>query len=234
MWASTPRLERIPQEVLRPDDVEATLTDFGRAVIEATRPHAACWKLQIAFYEAHGLPGLRAYATLARHIRSAGGLVIGDIKRNDIGSTAQAYAQAHLAPGAEFEVDAITLNPYLGRDALAPFVDAAVRWNKGLYVLVRTSNPGGVDLQDRVFDGGATLYEAVAELVSDLGAPHVSQRSGLSPVGAVLGATRPDIVGGAAKSHAPTRRFCSPDLALRGPGARTWRQAFVPTEAARL
>ena len=212
-----PRLERLPAEVVQPDDVEATLTTFGQAVIEATRPYAACWKLQIAFYEAHGLAGLRAYSTLARTIREQGGLVIGDVKRNDIGSTAQAYAKAHLAPGGDFEVDAVTLNPYLGRDALEPFVEAAAEANKGMYVLVRTSNPGGVDLQDRAFADGGTLFERVADLVSDVGAAHVSEQTGLSLVGAVIGATRPDLVA-TLRERLPHTPFLLPGFGAQGAG----------------
>lgn len=212
-----PRLERLPAEVVDAGDVESTLTRFGQAVIEATAPYAACWKLQIAFYEAHGLAGLRAYAALARTIRERGGLVIGDVKRNDIGSTAEAYAQAHLAPGGDFEVDAVTLNPYLGRDALAPFVEAAAAAHKGLYVLVRTSNPGGVDLQDRAFADGGTLYERVADLVAEIGAPHVSDRTGLSLVGAVIGATRPDLIA-TLRDRLPHTPFLLPGFGAQGAG----------------
>ena len=171
--------------------------------------------IRFRLYEAHGLAGLRAYATLAQTIRSQGGLVIGDIKRNYIGSTAEAYAQAHLAPGGDFEVDAVTLNPYLGGDALQPFVDAAAKWNKGLYVLVRTSNPGGVDLQDRMFADGGTLFERVADLVAAAGADHVSETTGLSLVGAVVGATRPDLVA-ALRQRLPQTPFLLPGFGTQG------------------
>ncbi|MDA1194117.1 MAG: orotidine-5'-phosphate decarboxylase, partial [Planctomycetota bacterium] len=139
-----PRMDRMPEEVTAglAGDVEAVLTRFGLEMLDLAGPHAACFKPQIAFFEAYGLAGLRAFAAIARGARERGLLVIGDVKRGDIGSTAGAYAQAFLEPGGDLEVDAITINPYLGGDSLAPFVDAAARHGKGLYVLVRTSNPG--------------------------------------------------------------------------------------------
>lgn len=222
-----PRVARLPAEIVKPGDIEATLAGFGEAVVEATRAHAACWKLQIAFYEAHGLAGLRAYAHIAGLIRASGGLVIGDVKRSDIGSTAEAYAQAHLTPGADFEVDAITLNPYLGRDAMQPFLDAAVAHGKGLYVLVRTSNPGGVDLQDRVFAEPAsrTLFESVADLVADMSTGHVSATTNLGPVGAVVGATRPDLIAGL-RERLPHTALLLPGFGAQGAGGSDVAAAF--------
>jgi orotidine-5'-phosphate decarboxylase len=219
-----PRLERIPAS-LRGPDVETTLTRFGLAVHEQTAAHAACWKPQIAFFEAHGLAGLRAYAAIVRGIRARGGLVIADAKRGDIGSTAEAYAEAFLAPGGDFEADALTLNPYLGRDALAPFVEAAVRHGKGLYILVRTSNPGAADLQEQALASGPRVFERVAELVHDLGAEHVSATSGWSPVGAVVGATSPEAceVLRAALPHTP---FLVPGFGAQGATAADVAPAF--------
>jgi orotidine-5'-phosphate decarboxylase len=187
-----PRLESTPPDVLaaaRGDAGEALLR-FGREILDLVAPYAACVKPNIAFFEAHGLSGLRAYAGLLRAARAAGVLTIGDVKRGDMGATAEAYAAAHLAPGAELEADAVTLNPYLGTDSIAPWVAVAAAAGKGIYVLVRTSNPGASDLQDLPCDGGR-LYERVAERVRTWGAAHVGA-SGLSCVGAVVGATWPD------------------------------------------
>ena len=113
-----PRIDRIPAS-LRGPDVRTTLERFGTAVHERTRPHAACWKPQIAFFEAHGLPGLTAFVHIVQTIRSSGGLVIADAKRGDIGSTAKAYARAAFGV---LGADAITASPYLGGDSLAPFL----------------------------------------------------------------------------------------------------------------
>ncbi len=190
-----PRLERMPSEVTDglDGDVEAILTRFGTELLELAGPHAACFKPQIAFFEAHGLPGLRAFAAIVKAAREQGLLVIGDAKRGDIGSTAEAYARAFLEPGGDLEVDALTINPYLGADALQPFVDTAAKHGKGLYVLVRTSNPGGADLQElQLADGGDRVFQRTAALVRTLGTPHVSAETGLSCVGAVVGATTPE------------------------------------------
>jgi orotidine-5'-phosphate decarboxylase len=190
-----PRLEQIPTEVRREagEDVERLLARFGHEVIDLVREDAACVKVQIAFFEAHGLAGLRAYASVTREARRVGLPVIGDIKRGDIGSTATAYAAGHLARGGDLEVDAVTLNPYLGEDALEPFVAAAGKTGKGVYVLVRTSNPGAADLQELVVrDDGRALYEHAARLVGRLTRSASPGQSGLGPVGAVVGATAPE------------------------------------------
>lgn len=213
-----PRIERLPDEIRRAagDDVEALLTRFGREVLELVAPHAACVKPQIAFFEAHGLPGLRAYAAVLAEARERGIPVIGDVKRGDIGSTASAYAAGHLRAGGDLEADAITINPYLGADALQPFVEAATKAGKGVYVLVRTSNPGGRDLQELPLAGDdRRLFEATADLVGALGADHVSDETGLSAVGAVVGATAPE-AGAALRRRLPATPFLVPGYGAQG------------------
>lgn len=213
-----PRLERMPSEVTRgrEGDTEAQLRHFGMEILDLTAEHAACWKPQIAFFEAHGMAGLRAFAALLAEARTRGCLIVADVKRGDIGSTASAYAKAFLEPGGDFEADAITVNPYLGRDALQPFVDAAHKANKGLYVLVKTSNPGAVDLQDlSVGDGGEQLYQRTAALVEELGAPTLSPETGLSCVGAVVGATYPRDLA-AMRTRLPATPFLIPGLGAQG------------------
>ena len=211
-----PRLGRMPADVTEglDGDVEAILTRFGTELLEAAGPYAACFKPQIAFFEAHGLAGLRAFAAILKAARERGLLVIGDVKRGDIGSTAAAYAQAFLEPGGELECDAITINPYLGADALQPFVDTAAAHGKGLYVLVRTSNPGGADLQE-LDSGGKAIFQHVAGLVRDLGAPHVSAETGLSCVGAVVGATTPQALE-ALRGEMPDTPFLVPGYGAQG------------------
>jgi orotidine-5'-phosphate decarboxylase len=212
-----PRLERMPAEITRgiEGDVEAILVRFGIEVLDLTEEHAACWKPQIGFFEAHGMAGLRAFARLLAEARSRACPVVADVKRGDIGFTAEGYAQAYLARGSDLEVDAITVNPYLGRDALQPFVDQAAAAGKGIYVLVKTSNPGAVDLQDlRIEGSGERLYERTAALVHELGQPHVSSETGLSCVGAVVGATY------AADLAALRERLPSTPLLVPGYGAQ--------------
>jgi len=216
-----PRLERMPAEVTagREGDVEAILLRFGTEILELAAPYAACFKPQIAFFEAHGMAGLRAFAGILAEARRLDLLVIADVKRGDIGSTATAYAQGFLAPGGDLEVDAITINPYLGADSLEPFVTLAAQHGKGLYVLVRTSNPGGADLQELVVaEHGSRVFQRVAAMVRDLGAPHVSAETGLSCVGAVVGATTPEALA-ALRDEMPDTPFLIPGYGAQGGSA---------------
>ncbi|MFV1958602.1 MAG: orotidine-5'-phosphate decarboxylase [Planctomycetota bacterium] len=208
-----PRPAQIPEGIRRAagGDMERLLTRFGAEILDLVAPFAACVKPQIAFFEAHGLAGLRAYASVLREARGRGIPVIGDVKRGDIGSTAVAYAAAHLEPGADLEADAITLNPYLGADALEPFVRAAQEAGKGLYVLVRTSNPGARDLQElEVAPEGRLLYEHTADLVARLGEGTRVMSGGFGCVGAVVGATAP--------AAAAALRVLLPDTPFLVPG----------------
>ena len=219
-----PRWARIPAS-MRDDDVEATLTRFCLGVVERTTAYAACWKPQVAFFEMHGLAGLRAFSTVCKTIRARGGLVICDAKRGDIGSTAEAYAQAFLTPGGDFEADALTLNPYLGRDALAPFVEAAHRHGKGLYVLVRTSNPGAADLQEQRLASGGPVFEATAALIRGLGDTYRAPKTGLSTVGAVVGATSP-AAAARLRTLLPDTPFLVPGFGAQGATAADVAPAF--------
>jgi len=214
-----PRLGKIPREVGDPADPEQALRRFGIEILDLCAPYAACFKPQIAFFEEHGLAGLRAYAAILAEARRRGLLVIGDVKRGDMGTTAEAYARAHLRPGADLEVDAVTLNPFLGEDALAPFVHAAAAHGKGLYVLVHTSNPGRRDFQDlATHGGGRPVYEHVADLVGRLGAPHVDAGTDLSLVGAVVGATGPGEAA-ALRERLPRTPFLVPGYGAQGASA---------------
>lgn len=168
-------------------------------VIEAVGEQCAAVKLQVACFERLGAPGWAALRDAVTRAREAGLLVIADAKRGDIDISAAAYAQAFFGetptpfgPVAGLGVDALTVNPLLGGDSLAPFVTAARERQAGLFVLVRTSNPGAADLQDRALAGGdgETLSDAIARLVDRAGAAGVG-RSGLADVGAVVGATVP-------------------------------------------
>ena len=173
-----------------PAQVAKAVVYYFQAVIEATQGVVACYKLQSAFFEALGIPGLIALAQLTADVRARGIPVVLDAKRGDVGATAAAYAQSYLAQGV-FASDALTVNPYLGADSLEPFVTQAVNAERGLFVLVKTSNPGSEDLQNAVLAGGGRLYERVATLVTDLAKPHRGA-SGYAPVGAVVGATHPE------------------------------------------
>jgi len=186
-------LDRYPGD--RPG-VARALEDFGRGVLDVVAPLVPVVKFQAAFYEAYGPEGVAALHATADHARTRGLIVLLDGKRNDIGSTAEAYARAYLgkvAVGNQFEsswgVDGMTVNPYLGSDGISPFVKVAAREGKGIFVLVRTSNASAREFQDLVADG-RPLYRHVAEKLATWAAPHRGE-SGYSLVGAVVGATYP-------------------------------------------
>jgi orotidine-5'-phosphate decarboxylase len=183
-----------------------TLARFCCEIVEACAPHIAAIKPQLAFFEARGLDGMRALADVLAFARSLDLVTIADAKRGDIGTTSAAYAEAFLGDG-DFACDAITINPYLGSDALAPFV-ARVRAGRGLFVLVKTSNPSSGEFQD-LDAPHRPLWEAVAERVHGWGSDFVGA-DGLTPVGAVVGATYPD--------HARRARDLMPDSVVLVPG----------------
>jgi orotidine-5'-phosphate decarboxylase len=196
-----PRPEDLPAGLLDrfPGDwsgVAAALEAFGRGVVDVVAPRVAAVKFQAAFYEAYGPEGVAALRATVRHARECGLIVVLDGKRNDIGSTAEAYARAYLGKvpvGDRFEAawsaDALTINPFFGSDGIAPFVKVATREDKGVFVLVRTSNASAGEFQDLITEG-RPLYRHVAERLAQWAAPQRGA-SGYSSVGAVVGATYP-------------------------------------------
>ncbi len=170
---------------------------YNKAIVDATCDLIPAVKPQIAMYEQFGIPGLMAYRKTIDYCHEKGLVVIADIKRGDIGSTSAAYAAAHLGKitvGANtyepFAEDFATVNPYLGTDGIKPFVDVCKQENKGIFVLVKTSNPSSGEFQDRIVDGKA-LYEHVGAKVEEWGAE--VRKGDYSNVGAVVGATYPEM-----------------------------------------
>lgn len=206
-----------------PAQVARAVVYYFQAIIQATQGVVACYKLQSAFFEALGIPGLIALAQLTADVRARGIPVILDAKRGDIGATAEAYARSYLAGGV-FASDALTVSPYLGADSLEPFVTQAVRAERGLFVLVKTSNPGGGDVQDVKLESGAQLFEHVADLVTRLAEPHRGG-SGYAPVGAVVGATQPDALK-ALRDRLPYSVLLVPGYGAQGGGAEDVAAAF--------
>jgi len=192
-----PHLAQIPELFRRgsmhPGDPETPVAveEFLLAVVDRLEGRVAVVKPQIAFFEQLGWRGLRALERVSARCRERGLLVLLDAKRGDIGSTAEAYAQAYLEPESPAAADAVTANPYLGLDALEPFVARARRFGRGLFVLVRTSNPGAGDLQDRSLDG-APLFERVARSLSPWAAELAGPETGWSSLGVVVGASAPE------------------------------------------
>jgi orotidine-5'-phosphate decarboxylase len=167
---------------------------FSKQVIDIVGSLVPAVKPQVAFFEQLGVPGFRALHSVMQHARRVGLIVIADAKRGDIGTTAEAYADAWLAgedpEAAAWPADALTINPYLGADSLVPFVKLARRRGAGLYVLVRTSNPGAAEFQDRV-SSSVPLYSVVAQTVQELSESTRDAGQTYGCVGAVVGATWP-------------------------------------------
>lgn len=162
---------------------------FNKGIVDAVNDIVPAVKPQIAMYEQFGIPGLIVYCRTIRYCREKGLLVIGDVKRGDIGSTSEAYARAHLARQA-FDVDFATVNPYLGSDGVEPFIKVCKENDRGIFVLVKTSNPSSGEFQDVLTGDGRAVYELVGQKVSEWGAQ--CMEGTYSDVGAVVGATYPE------------------------------------------
>jgi orotidine-5'-phosphate decarboxylase len=216
-----------------------------RAVIDAVGDAVVAVKPQVACFERLGAPGWHALAATIEHARAAGLLVLADGKRGDIDVTATAYAQGFLGatPGVGgaggdgiipgLGADALTVNPYMGLDTLRSFAAVGRAHDAGLFVLVRTSNPGAADLEDEPLARGGTVWERVAQLVAALGDEHRAPVSGLSDIGAVLGATRPEHLT-RARELLPHAIFLLPGVGAQGGRVEDLAPAFAPGRAAGL
>jgi len=174
------------------------ILEYNKALIDATCDIIPAVKPQIAFYEMFGIQGMIVFNETCKYAKEKGMVVIADNKRGDIGTTAQGYSNAFLGKtpiGDEnfdiFNVDFITVNPYMGTDCVKPFVDDCKKYNKGIFVLVKTSNKSSGEIQDLVLENGKTIYETVAELVNEWGKDLVGEY-GYSSVSSVVGATYPE------------------------------------------
>ena len=225
-----PRPELLPDEVFRgvrdgPAGLARALERFCAGIVEAVAEHAVAVKPQLAFFEQAGHHGLAAAERVSELARERGLLVIADGKRGDIGSTAEAYAAAYLGPRGRAAplADALTVNPYLGADSLEPFAEAC-RASGGLaFVLVRTSNPGGADIQELELADGSRVWEHVARIVASL-----------APVaGAVVGATQPGAVA-RARELMPEATFLLPGVGAQGGDVAALGPAFAPGPAGGL
>jgi orotidine-5'-phosphate decarboxylase len=202
--------------------------------VDAVAPYVVGVKLQLAFFEALGSDGMRAFEEACAYARTAGLLVVADGKRGDIGSTARAYADAYIEQreGAGPPVDALTINPYLGSDSVEPFIAACRRSGTGVFCLVKTTNAGSADLQDVTMSDGRPLWHHTAQLVNDWGAGLVGNR-GLSSVGAVVGATYPRAVAEARKLM-PRAVLLLPGIGAQGATPADVARAFTSGPASAL
>ncbi|MFO8109382.1 MAG: orotidine-5'-phosphate decarboxylase [Thermoplasmata archaeon] len=226
-----PRINMIPDHITEKAQRRASdpfqgarysFEEFNKAIIDEIKDIVPAVKPQIAFYEQYGSQGIKAYEKTVKYAQKKGLTVIGDIKRNDIGSTAEAYAGAHLGevelPNGDFtpsfNADMITVNAYLGSDGIRPFLKACEKYGKGIFILDKTSNPSSGELQDKTIENNGRVYELMAELIDRWGEPLVGDR-GYSSVGAVVGATYPEE---AEKLRASMRRtiFLVPGYGAQG------------------
>jgi orotidine-5'-phosphate decarboxylase len=234
-----PRLDLLPVE-LRGDAhlsraaAAGAYSRFCRGLIDSVAPYVVGIKPQVAFFEALGADGLYAFEEVCDYARTAGLLVIADAKRGDIGSTARAYASAYLEPrdGGPPLADGLTVNAYLGRDSLEPFVAASRRHGGGIFCLVKTSNAGGADVQDLTLTDGDVVWQHVARLVAELGEGLVGE-CGLSSVGAVVGATFPRAVT-EARRLLPQAVLLLPGVGAQGATPADVARAFTSGPASAL
>ncbi len=202
-----PKLEFVPSHILKKsydkygNTLEAAgdaIWEYNKGIIDAVYDLIPAVKPQIAMYEQFGIPGLVAFQKTCEYCKSKGLVIIGDVKRGDIGSTSASYAIAHLGKVnvngekiSVFNEDFATVNPYLGTDGIKPFTDVCKEENKGIFILVKTSNPSSGEFQDKDMEG-MPLYEHVGNMVNEWGKDLIGE-CGYSAVGAVVGATYPEV-----------------------------------------
>ncbi len=182
-------LDYIPSYIKNEEEnIEDMIFRFNKEIIDATSDLVAIYKLQIAYYESYGVAGLKAYSRSLAYIKSKGLLSIGDIKRGDISATADMYAKAHFT--GDFETDFITINPYMGFDSITPYLKYLESGEKGIFVLMRTSNPGAKDIEYLKSNGKEVFYH-VGDKLKELGEKYIG-KNGYSLIGAVVGGTHQD------------------------------------------
>lgn len=211
-------------------DCIAAILAFSRGVIKSVAPHVAAIKINSAYFERYYGEGWKAYVSLIQEAKAAGLLVIGDVKRSDIGHTAEQYAAATLADTAFTDLgglsgpDAITVNPYLGMDGIKPFMDVAKKFNKGIFVLLRTSNPSAGEIQAIPAADGRPVYLHVADHISRWG-QEMMGTAGYSAVGAVVGATTGESLAQLRKTL-PHTLFLIPGIGAQGGSLHDCRSVF--------
>lgn len=183
-------VDYIPKYVIQENEtLEDAIFEYNRRIIDATYDVVGCFKVQIAYYEAYGMQGMMAYKRTLEYARGKDSIVIADVKRGDIAKTAEMYAKAHFE--GDFESDFITLNPYMGLDSIEPYLPYVQNREKGLFVLVRTSNKGAKDIEYIESSEGKKVYNIVGEKLHALGDKYIGS-CGYSSVGGVIGCTHID------------------------------------------
>ena len=221
-----PRYNLLPKCILEkyPNTLEGisnAIIEYNKALIDEIYDIIPAIKPQIAFYEMFGIHGMKAFEETCKYAKEKGMVVIADIKRGDIGSTAQGYSNAYLGKTkigdkeeSIFDVDFVTVNPYMGTDCIKPFIDDCKKYDKGVFILVKTSNPSSGELQDIKLENGEEVYMKVARLVKEWGKNLIGE-NGYSSIAAVVGATYPKQLEEIRKS-APDTYFLIPGYGAQG------------------
>lgn len=196
---------------------------FNKQIIDATANEAACFKLQIAYYEALGLEGLKAYSATLKYLKQKDCLSIADIKRGDIAASGEQYAAAHF--DGDFEADMATVNVYMGKDSVTPYFNYIRDKGKAIFALVKTSNPSSSDIQDiSIGEGKEKLYERVGKMIEDWASPYLAP-SGFTSIGAVMGLTYAQDFD-RIKAHMPHTFFLIPGYGAQGGTGRDLAAVF--------
>jgi orotidine-5'-phosphate decarboxylase len=224
-----PRVDQAPKEFLpassKAADAARSIVGFFDAILDAATPFVSAVKLQAAFFERHLAPGFEAFVACCRAARERGLFVVADVKRGDIGTTSEAYAEAYLSKVDDLPplADVVTVNPYLGSDGIDPFVEAAKKNGGGIFALVKTSNPSSRELQDLRVDG-RSIAERVALALNER-SKATAGTNGYGVAGSVVGATHPEELG-AFRKLAPHSWFLLPGYGAQGAGPEDVVAAF--------
>lgn len=231
-----PRYEMLPKVVTQKyskdlEGVAKAILEYNKEIIDEVHTIIPAVKPQIAFYEMFGIYGIKVFKETCNYAKEKGMIVIADAKRGDIGSTAEGYSNAFLGktPIGEdlekvFDVDFLTVNPYMGTDCVKPFIEDCKKYNKGLFILVKTSNPSSGELQDLKLENGQEVYKRVAELVKNWGKELIGEY-GYSSIAAVVGATYPKQLQ-ELRSLVPNTFFLIPGYGAQGGKAEDIALAF--------
>lgn len=203
------------------ESISDEIFQFNKKIIDKTKDNTACYKLQIAYYEKCGLEGLKAYRDTLNYLKKERLISIGDIKRGDIAKTAEAYAKAHFE--GDFEADFITVNPYMGFDTLEAFFKYLETGEKGIFVLLRTSNPGADDIEGKISED-KKIYEAVGDYLEEKGQQFIGE-CGFSSLCAVVGGTSPKEIAEIRERY-PNMFFLVPGYGAQGGKGDDARLAF--------
>jgi len=220
-----PIIEHFPKVFLPTEQcsIEESIFEFNKLVIDTVHPYIVAVKPQLAFYEVYGSAGIRALEKTIAYARYKELLVINDAKRGDIYTTGNAYAEAFLGK-SPISGDAVTVNPFLGRDGIIPFIEKGREYGKGLFILLKTSNPSSGEIQDLILQSGEKLYSHLATMIQEMSVNTIGIR-GYSNIGVVIGATYPEVAS-KVRDYLPNTLFLVPGFGEQGGSLQNLRPFF--------